>query len=309
MLRRILFGILTVFGVVTVVFFLLRLIPGDPVAVWLGDYATPELIDLTKIKWGLDQPIWDQYVIYMKNILHGDMGNSLRMKFPVAKLLLRHYPYTIRLCILAVSLSIIIAIPVGIIAALRQNSFIDMFAMTFSFIFISMPAFWLGLLGLFLFSFHLGWFPAIGGEKSANYLTYFPHLTLPVLCLGLWGTGSLVRMVRSAIIDTLGKDFVNVLRGKGLKENLIIYKHVLRNSLIPIVSFVGVNLILALAGTVTLEIVFSRPGLGRLYVNAVAARDYPLIQGCILVICIAVVLVNLVVDISYGIIDPRIRYE
>jgi len=251
---RIFIGIITVLCVITVLFFLIRFIPGDPAEVWLGDYGTPELVALTKSKWGLDKPIWEQYAIYMENIFHGDLGDSLRMKHPVAKLLIRHYPYTIRLCIFAVLLAIMIAIPIGIIAALRQNSLIDMFAMMFSFIFISMPSFWLGLLVLFAFSFRLNWFPAMGGEEGGNYLTYFSHLTLPTFCLGLWAAGSFARMVRSAMVDTLGKDYIAVLRSKGLSENLILFKHALRNSSIPIVSFVGVTLVLLLAGAVTLMI-------------------------------------------------------
>jgi len=309
LIRRAVIGIVTVFIIVTIVFFLLRLIPGDPVEVWLGDYATPELIQLTKAKWGLDRPIWVQYAMYVKNLLRGELGDSLRMRFSVASLLVRHYPFTLRLVFLGTFISILIAIPVGIVAAVRQNTWIDMFVMMFSFLFISMPAFWLGLIVLFIFSFRLGWFPAIGGEGSGSYLTYFSYLALPSACLGIREAGLLSRMVRSTMIDTLSKEFITVARSKGLSEKVIRYKHALRNSLSPIISLIGVNLVLSLAGAVVLEVVFSRPGLGRLYVSAVAARDYPLIQGCILMTATAVVFVNLLVDISYGIIDPRIRYD
>jgi ABC-type dipeptide/oligopeptide/nickel transport system permease component len=309
MFRRALIGILTIFCIITIVFFALRLIPGDPADVWLGDYATPELIKLTRAKWGLDKPVWVQYLTYLDNIVRADLDNSLRMGAPVADLILRHYPFTLRLVFLGTSLSIIIAIPVGILAAVRQNSRTDMFVMMFSFLFISMPSFWLGLIVLFTFSFRLGWFPAIGGEGVGNLLKDLSFLALPSICLGIRYAGLLSRIVRSTMIDTLGKEFITVARSKGVSERMIRYKHALRNALSPIISLIGVSLVLSLAGAVVLEIVFSRPGLGRLYVSAVAARDYPLVQGCILVIATAVVLVNMLVDISYGMIDPRIRYE
>ncbi len=308
-IRRILFGILTIFCIITIVFFALRLIPGDPADVWLGDYATPELIELTNARWGLDKPIWIQYLTYMKNLLHGELDNSLPMRVSVAELLLRHYPFTLRLVFISTLLSIIIAIPVGILAAVRQNSFADMFVMMFSFLFISMPSFWLSLIVLFTFAIRLGWFPTIGGEDGGSILSCFMYLALPATCVGIRHAGLISRMVRSTMIDTLSRDYITVARSKGLSEQIIRYKHALRNALSPIVSLVGVTLVLSLAGAVATEVVFSRPGLGRLYVNAVAGRDYPLIQGCILIIAAAVVIINMLVDISYGVIDPRIRYD
>lgn len=307
--HRIFLGIVTIFFIITLVFFAFRLIPGDPVEVWLGEYETPELIELTRAKWGLDKPIWTQYLIYMSNLLQGDLGISLRMGVPVYQLILRNYPFTLRLMIVATVISVVIAIPVGILAAVRQNSFVDMLVMIFSFFFISTPSFWLGLIVLFTFSFRLGWFPAIGGEEGGNYLTYFSYLALPSIVSGLRCAGLISRMVRSTMIDILGKDYITVARSKGLKRHIIYYKHALRNALAPIVSLIGVISALSLSGAVILEIVFSRPGLGRLYVSAVEGRDYPLIQGCILVIAIAVVVINMMTDISYGIIDPRIRHE
>jgi peptide/nickel transport system permease protein len=289
--HRIWIGIITIFCIITIVFFGLRMIPGDPAEVWLGDYSTPELLELTRAKWGLDKPLWIQYVTYTKNVLRGDLGESLRMKIPVAELLIRHYPFTIRLVVFGTFISIIIAVPLGIAASVRQNSLADVFIMVFSFLFISMPSFWLGLMVLIAFSFHLGWFPAIGGESEGNYLSYFRYLALPSICIGLREAGLLSRMVRSTMIDTLGKDYITVARSKGLSEHIIRYKHALRNALLPIISLIGVNMVLSLAGAVVLEVVFSRPGLGRLYVTAVSARDYPLIQGCVLLI------------------NPRIRYK
>lgn len=308
-LRRLVSGTLTIAVVATVVFFALRFLPGDPVEAWLGDYATPELIQITKEKWGLDRPVMEQYATYLKNLSRGDLGLSLRNRVPVTSLILRHYPFTVRLMLFCTLISVLIAIPVGISAAVRQNSFTDMLVMASSFLFISTPDFWFGLLVLFLFSFHLGWFPTMGGESGGDALSYLSYLALPSICLGLRHAGLLCRLVRSTMIDTLGRDYITVARSKGVSERRIYYKHALRNALSPIVSLIGVSLVLALAGAVIIEVVFSRPGLGRLYVSAIAARDYPLIQGCVLVIAIGVVLINMVVDLSYGLIDPRIRHE
>lgn len=308
-LHRVLTGVFTVFVIITIVFVVIRLIPGDPAEVLLGNYATPELLRLTKAKWGLDKPIWGQYTTYIKNLMQGDLGESLRMGASVAELLLRHYPFTLRLVFFSTFLSIIIAIPIGTFAAVRQNSLFDMLIMMASFLFISMPAFWLGLLLLFTFSVRLGWFPAIGGEAGTGFYTYFSHLILPSICIGLLDAGMLCRMVRSSMVDTMNRDYITVVRSKGLNESVVRYKHALRNALQPIVALIGVMVALSIAGAVVTEVVFSRPGLGRLYVGAVSARDYPLVQGCVLVVAVGVVVINILVDISYGIIDPRIRYE
>jgi peptide/nickel transport system permease protein len=291
------------------VFFGIRIIPGDPAEVWLGEYSTPELVKLTRARWGLDKPIWGQYATYVKNIMSGELGDSLSKRAPVAELFMRNYPFTLRLVLLSTLISILIAIPLGILAAVHQNSLTDMFVMMFSFIFISMPTFWLGLIMILTFSFRLGWFPSIGGEGEGTILTYLSHLALPSICIGLRHAGTFARMVRSTMIDTLGMDYITVARSKGLSELVIRYKLALRNALSPIISLIGVSFVLAFAGTVTIEVVYTRPGLGRLYVAAIENRDYPLIQGCILIIATAVVLVNLLIDISYGVIDPRIRYE
>jgi peptide/nickel transport system permease protein len=212
------------------------------------------------------------------------------------------------LVLLGTLISLSTALPLGIIAAVKQNSILDMLIMTFSFVFISTPTFWLGLIMLFFFSFRLGWFPAIGGEEG-NFFKYMSYLVLPAVCLGIREAGQLSRMIRSTMVDTLSREYITVARSKGLNEHVIRYKHALRNALSPIVSFLGVTLAIALGGVVILEAVYSRPGLGRLYIDAVSARDYPLIQGCFLVIAIVVVLINMLVDISYGIIDPRIRLK
>lgn len=309
LIRRMIFGIFTIWLIITFAFFALRLMPGDPAEIWLGDYATPKLIELVKAKWGLDKPMWIQYGIYLNRFAHGDLGNSLRTVMPVSKLLRQQYPYTLRLVLAGLLLAVLIAIPLGIFAALKHNSFIDLLVMTSSFFFISMPTFWFGILLLLGFSLYLGWFPVIGAEQSGNYSSYFYYLTLPVACLGLRGAGMISRMVRSSMIDVMGEEFIKVVRSKGLREWVVIWKHALRNTLTPIISLIGVNLVVLLGGVVLIEVVFSRPGVGYLYVQAISARDYPMIQGCILLVSVVVVVVNFLVDLSYVIIDPRIRYR
>lgn len=308
-IQRIILAVVTMWFIITLAFTAIRLIPGDPVLVYLGDYATPELIQQTKKDWGLDKPIPVQYYIYMKKVLLGDLGNSLRMGGKsVSDILMGQFPYTLRLVIIGMSISLFIAIPLGMLAAVKHNSFVDLAAMVGTFFFLSMPTFWFGLLLLVFFSVYLGWFPVIGAEDTFSFSSYLKYLTLPSICLGLNGTAMITRMVRSSILDILGEDYVRTGRSKGLEESVVLWKHVLRNALCPIISLVGVNLIIMLGGVVMIEVVFSRGGLGYLYVEAVSSRDYPMIQGCILLISFIVVTMNLLVDLSYAIVDPRIRH-
>lgn len=307
--QRIVAAILTVWLILTLAFVAIRLIPGDPVLVYLGDYATPELIAQTKQDWGLDKPILAQYVLYLKRVVQGDFGHSLRMGgMPVGSILVGQYPYTLRLVILSMAVSLLLALPLGMLAAVKQNSFLDLAVMTGTFFFLSMPTFWFGLLLLVVFSVQFGLFPTMGTEEGLSFFSYVKYLTLPVVCLGLHGTAMITRMVRSSVLEILHQDYVRTARSKGARESTLLWKHVLRNALCPIISLVGVNLVILLGGVVVIEVVFSRGGLGYLYVEAVSSRDYPMIQGCVFLIAFVVVTMNLLVDLSYAIIDPRIRY-
>lgn len=306
-LKRLLIGVLTVYIIITGAFFLIRSVPGDPVTIWLGDYMTPELKNQLIRSWGLDKPFYQQYLIFLGKIVQGDLGTSLRSNMPVLDLIKRIYPFTIRLMIGGVILGALLGIIFGIFAAARQNSVLDLAAMVNSFIYISMPSFLLALILLYIFSIKLGWFPMIGGETPNRYSTYLPYLVLPWFCLGLRSTGMISRMVRSTMLDVLSADYIRTARSKGLSERFVLYKHALRNTLTSVVSLIGSELIVMLGGTVIVEVVFSRPGLGMLYFTAVSSRDYPLMQGCILTIAAMVICVNLIIDISYAIIDPRIR--
>jgi ABC-type dipeptide/oligopeptide/nickel transport system permease component len=308
-IRRILKGLITIWFIVTITFFGLRGLPGNPVEAWLGDYATSGLITQLKAEWDLDKPIHIQYFTFLRNITQGDFGRSFRMGENVGILIGRYYPYTVRLVLGGMALAVILAIPVGVIAAVKANSWTDISIMGIGFIFISMPAFWLGLLLLMVFSLELGWFPTIGSEEPGQFSTYLPFLTLPCLSVGLKGVAMISRMVRSSMLDVLGQDYVTVARSKGLAERTVRYKHALSNALTPVLSLIGLNLVILLGGTVITEVVFSRPGLGSLYVEAIINRDYPMIQGCLIVLSSAAVFINLVTDLAYGIIDPRIRYD
>ncbi len=307
--RRVVYAIFTVWLIVSLAFFALRLTPGDPVEIWLGEYATPDLVELVREKWGLDKSLIEQYAIYMNNVIHGDLGDSLRTVRPVLGLIGRQLPFTVRLVLGGMALSLLLAIPIGLIAAAKRNSPLDMAVMAGSFLVMSIPEFWMGIIVLLVFGVILGWFPVIGAEQPGDYLSYLRHLTLPIAVLGFRGAGAIGRMVRSSMLDVMGEDYVRVARSKGLRESVVLWKHALRTALAPILSLVGVNLVLLLGGAVMIEVVFSRPGIGYLYAEAVSSRDYPMVQGCVMVVAGMVVVVNLLVDLSYGFIDPRIRYE
>lgn len=307
--KRLLFGAATVWLVLTGVFFAFRLMPGDPAEIWLGDYATPQLVRTVSEKWGLDKPLLVQYAIFARRLFQGDLGDSFRTPRPVLELLAHHYPYTLRLLVPSFVLSVIFGTALGVIAATKQNSLIDLAVISFSVLLISVPEFWLAIILIIALSLHAGIFPVIGAEKGWVISTYPYYLTLPVLTLAMWGAAMVSRLVRSSVIEVLGKAYIQVAMSKGLAWRRVVWKHALRAALAPIISLMGVNLTLLMGGSVVLEMVFSRPGIGYLYVQSASARDYPMLQGCVLAISIGVVAVNLLVDVCYGFVDPRIRYD
>lgn len=277
--------------------------------IWLGDYATPQLHEQVTKKWGLDKPIYQQYLIFLGKLARGDLGTSLRSGMPVGDLIRKVYPYTVRLMVGGVLVGVLLGTLLGSFAAARQNTLLDAIAMVISFMFISVPSFVLGYILLYIFAMKVRLFPIIGAETPGHYSTCFQHLALPCLCIGLRTTGIIARMVRSTMVEIFNAEYIRTARSKGLSERVVLYKHALRNTLTSVISLIGVEIIILLGGVVIPEMVFTRPGLGRLYFHAVSARDYPLMQGCVLIIAITVICVNLIVDIFYGVIDPRIRYE
>lgn len=299
----------TLWFIVTIVFFAMHLLPGDPAIAILGEYATAEALEAIREKLDLNRPLLVQYTFFLWNLVQGDLGTSLSNSKPVAMLILRMLPYSIELSISAIIISIIIGIPIGILSALKRNRFIDYIGRTFALLGFSMPSFYLGILLLIFFSLKLDLFPMIGGGDLDDFGSRLSHLVLPAFSLGLVNASMIMRMTRSTLLDTLNEDYIQTARSKGLHEFKVVYKHALRNALIPVIAVIGVYVGVTMGAAVLTEIVFNRPGIGKLLIGAVYDRDYPTIQGTLVVFAAFIAFVNLLTDLSYGITDPRIRYE
>ncbi len=302
LLRRLLLALPVVLGVATLVFLLIHMIPGDPVEIMLGETARTADREALREALGLDRPIHVQYASFLSGLCSGDLGVSLQQRRPVTALIREHYPATLQLTFAAMLISLLIALPAGILSGIRQYSFWDHSTMFMALLGVSMPNFWLGPLLIWLFSIQLGWLP-VSGKGGLS------HILLPALTLGASMAAIVARMTRSSVLEVLRADYVMTARAKGLSEKRIILKHVLRNAMIPVLTVVGLQFGALLAGAIITETIFSWPGLGTLTVKAIQTRDYPLVQGCVLVIALSYVLVNLLTDLLYGVIDPRIRYE
>lgn len=302
LVRRLVLALPVVLGVATLVFLLIHLIPGDPVEIMLGESALPADRDALREALGLDRPILEQYGSFLWGLCRGDLGVSLQQRRPVTALIGEHYPATLELTLAAMLISLLIALPAGILSGIRQYSVWDHSTMFLALLGVSMPNFWLGPLLIWVFSIQLGWFPVSGKGGLA-------HLLLPALTLGASMAAIVARMTRSSVLEVLREDYVMTARAKGLSEARIVLKHVLRNAMLPVLTVVGLQFGGLLAGSIITETIFSWPGLGTLMVKAIQTRDYPVVQGCVLVIALSYVLVNLLTDLLYGVIDPRIRYE
>jgi peptide/nickel transport system permease protein len=300
-LRRFIRGILTLWLVVTLVFFGLRL-SGDPVFLMLGDQASPEAVTALRDKLGLNEPVPVQYLKYFQTILRGDFGDSLRERRPATEIVRERFPATLQLAIAAIALAVLIGVPVGIFAALRHNSLIDRGLMAFAFFGQSAPNFFVGILLILLFSMTLQILPSSGRGT-------WQHLLMPAFTLSTYGIASLARLTRSAMLEVLSRDYVRTARAKGLPESAVHIRHALRNAAIPVITVLGLQIGLAISGAIVVETVFAWPGMGRLVINAVFNRDYPVIQLIVMIVALSVVTVNFVVDILYGWLDPRIRYR
>lgn len=294
---------------VTLVFFAMRLIPGDPTDVVLGEYATPTARQALQAQMGLDEPLLAQYGKYLGGLLRGDVGRSLITNRPILADLRRELPYTVDLTLASTLISMIIGIPIGVMSALRRNSAVDYAFRTFALLGLSAPPFYLAIVLLLLFAVVWPWFPVMGGGDMASILDRLYHLVLPAFSLGLINAALVTRMTRASVLEVLGDDYIRTAHSKGLGPARVIYRHALRNALIPIITVVGLNMGVVIGGAVLTEIVFSRPGIGKMLVDAILKRDYPVVQTSIIVIAALVTVVNLVVDLLYGFLDPRIRYE
>lgn len=296
-----------VLGVTVLTFSLMHFTPGDPaemiaIARYGMEDLTQEGIEWIRIQEGLDAPVWVQYGRWLNHVIHGDLGRSLIDGGLVSKDIMYRFPATLQLALVSMIVSLIIAIPVGILSAVKQNSAMDYLGMTGALIGVSMPNFWLGLLLVLFFSVYLGWFPVCG--KGG-----IEHLILPVVTLGTGMAAITTRLTRSSMLEVLRQNYIRTARAKGLAEKLVIGKHAFKNAMIPVVTIIGLQFAFLLEGTVIVETIFAWPGIGRLLVDSIFARDFAVIQGCALVIATIFVLVNLAVDISYAYLDPRIRYE
>lgn len=300
LVRRLFSALVTVVGVATLVFFLIHLIPGDPVDRILGDSARPADREALRTALGLDAPVSVQFGDFLSGLARLDLGDSIVSGRPVASLIAQHLPATLQLAAAALAIALLVAVPLGVIAARRRGTRLDSLAMGFSLLGVSIPNFWLGPMLILVFSLWLGWTPVSGREGLAS-------LVLPALTLGTSLAAVLARMVRSSLLEVLEEDFMRTARAKGLDENTVVWRHGLRNALLPVVTLVGLQLGALLGGAVITETVFAWPGIGLLLVDAIQARDYPVVQGCVLTISTTYVLVNLGTDLIYGVIDPRIE--
>ncbi|CAN5373876.1 MAG: ABC transporter permease [Acidobacteria bacterium] len=302
LVRRLLLTVPVLLGVATLVFALIHLVPGDPAQAMLGEGATVEEVQRLRGQLGLDEPLLVQYRSFLGGILRGDLGTSFRYGTPVTGEISARLPNTALLAVAAMLAAIVLAIPLGILAAVFRGTAIDHAAMTFALIGISMPNFWLGPLLAILFAVQLGWLPVSGTGTPA-------HLVLPAITLGAALAAILARMTRASVLEELRELYVLAARARGLSGRRAVLRHAFRNSLIPIVTIIGLQFGAVLTGTIITETIFAWPGIGRLLIQAINFRDYPLIQGCILFISVTYVAMNLLTDLTYGYLDPRIRYE
>ncbi len=309
-LRRLL-GIIPVLVLVAVTAFLLiHLVPGDPAVVMLGNEATPAQLQTLRAQLGLDRSLPEQFLLWLVQVLRGNMGDSFFLGRPVAQALTERLPATLQLAALSLIFSLIIGVPAGLIAAVRQNTWWDQLVMATAIGGISVPSFWLGLAMILVFSVHLGWLPSGGyAPLWEDFGQGLRTLTLPAFSLGFMQAALIARMTRSSMLDVLRQDYVRTATAKGLTRWYVILRHALKNAMIPVVTTIGTAFGVLLGGAVVVEIVFTYPGLGRLVVLAVQRRDYPLVQGALLLTSVIYVVVNLAVDLLYCVFDPRIKYE
>jgi len=299
--QRLLLAIPTVFAVSAAVFLMLHLIPGDPASIYLGDnLATPERLERIRHEMGLDRPIHVQYLDFVGRALQGDLGRSLQNGRPVALELSERLPRTAELAAAAFIVSLLFGVSLGILSALRHNTWVDTLSMFVALVGVSMPIFWLGLLAILVFSIQLSWFPVTGQQGLVS-------LVLPATVLGIVSSATLARLVRSSMLEVLRHEYVTTARAKGLKERVVVRRHALKNALIPVVTVLGLEVGSLLSGAVITETVFARPGIGKLIVDSIQSKDFTVVQGGVLFVAVVYVVVNLAVDVSYAFLDPRIR--
>lgn len=301
-LRRMLALVLIVIGVTVITFSILHLVPGDPVEIMAGPRVTPERVEAIRARFGLDQPIYIQYFHWFSRIVQGDFGTSITTGMPAGTLIFARLPYTLMLTFTAMAISLVVGIPLGVMSAIRQYSVRDYACTGAAFFWLSMPGFWLGLMLMLIFGLYLGWVPISGARDPLS-------LVLPALSLGLPQIAAILRLTRSALLEVIREDYITAVRAKGMIERIVLYRHALRNAIIPVVMITFLSIPWLIGGAVVIETVFAWPGLGRLLFSAIVGMDFPVVQGIIFIIAILTVVSNLAGDILAAYLDPRIRYE
>jgi len=300
-IRRLLIMIPVLLGVSLIIFTMVRVIPGDPAIIMACPHANKEQVDQIRASLGMDRHPVVQYFSFLGDLLQGDLGRSTRTGLPVTREIMARFPNTVVLALTAIILASLVGVLTGIIAGVKQNSIFDHISMMIALFGLSMPVFWLGLMLMLLFSIQLGWLPSVGAES-------WKHLILPAITLGANSTAIIARMTRSSMLEVIRLDYVRTARAKGLTEKMVIWRHALKNALIPVVTVIGLQTGTLLGGAVLTEIVFAWPGIGRLLVEAILSRDYPVVQGVVLLVATLFIMINLIVDLLYSYLDPRIRY-
>lgn len=309
LIRRLLIAIPTTLGVITLIFILLRLLPGDPALVVLGEYANETRLAELRRELGTDRPLIEQYLSYVVDVARGDLGKSIFSRQPVTDEIRQYFPYTAELALVSVVVASLIGIPLGIFSALKRNSWLDHVSRVVAMIGVSMPHFWFGLVLMWGFALNLRWFPFSGGGDLTDPVSNLRHLALPTMVLGLGGSALIARMTRSCMLEVLGQDYLRTARAKGIRERVVIIRHAFRNAMLPVVTVIGLQIGALMGGVVTTEAVFARPGLGKLLFDSLDLRDYSQAQACLLVFALILVLVNILVDITYAFLDPRIKVQ
>ncbi len=307
-MRRSIMAIPTMFVVLIFIFVVMRILPGDPAYAILGDEAPPEALEQFRQAWGLNDPLWVQFVHYLGDLLRGDLGLSMANRRAILPQILRALPYTMDLTLAGLAVGLVFGIPLGVFTAQYRNTFIDYSARVFSLVGLSTPSFYLGILLIFFLAYKTHLFPVIGAGDLSDPWSRLSHLVLPALSVGLTQMAYITRVTRSTFLEVINAEYVQTARAKGLKESVVMYKHALRNSLIPVISVVGIYVGVLIGSSILVTIVFNRPGLGKLMVGAITTHDYTMLQAIMVMYAGIIVLVNLVTDLAYGIVDPRIRY-
>ncbi|MDP2858323.1 MAG: ABC transporter permease [Bacillota bacterium] len=300
--RRLFVSVFLLLGVSVIVFGVIRLAPGDPVMVVAGLDALPETVEAIRKEWGFDLPVYMQYFRWLGRAVRLDFGQSLMTREKVSEMIVARLPATIKLNLVAYALALAVSIPMGIYAALRQYSLLDHLGTVVALVGVSMPGFWLGLILILYFALYLGWFPVFG-------IGTWKHYVLPSVALGASQAAGLMRMTRSSVLESMNQDYIRTARAKGLAERVVVFKHMLKNASLPIVTIMGMRLAYLLSGSFIIETIFAWPGIGRLAINCLYSRDYFVVQGTVLLTAVVIVFANLIVDVTYCFLDPRIRYQ